>query len=101
MLFLFLIIMFFYFVQQELFKYTLIRELEHIGGDKELVVHASKGVFHHLLVFAGAEQYTDGRVVTIALLLSENSSDGVGRIEEQPISQLSKVVVSDSGVDSV
>ena len=61
--------MVFYFIQQELFKGTLVWQLEHIGGDKELVVHASEGVFHHLFAFASAEQNADGRIVAFAHLV--------------------------------
>ena len=61
--------MFFYFIQQKLFERTLIWQLEHIGGDKKLVVHASEGVFYHLLALAGAEQDADGRVVAIMHLI--------------------------------
>ena len=52
-----------HFIQKELFKGALVWQLEHIGGDEELVVHAGKGVFYHFLAFASAEQDADGRVV--------------------------------------
>jgi len=58
-----------YFIQQESFKGTLVRELEHIGGNKELVIHAGEGVLYHLFSFAGAEQNTDGRIVTFMHLV--------------------------------
>jgi len=35
-----------------------------VAGDKELMVEAAGGVFHLGLVFVGAEQQADGRIVT-------------------------------------
>lgn len=43
-----------YFIQQEPLKCRLIRQLQHIGGDKQVVVHARNGIFHHLLSLTSA-----------------------------------------------
>ena len=44
-----------YFVVQELLECSFIWQLQHIGGDKQVIVHAGNRVFHHLLTLAGAK----------------------------------------------
>ena len=58
-----------HFIQKELFKGALVWQLEHIGGDEELVVHAGKGVFYHFLAFASAEQDANRRIVAFMHLV--------------------------------
>ena len=57
------------FVAQELLECSLIRQLEHIGGDEELVVHASKSILHHFLALASAEQDAKGRIIAFMHLI--------------------------------
>ena len=47
-------LLFIKFILEEFLQRGFVWQLEHVGRDKELVVHAGKSVFHHLLAFAGA-----------------------------------------------
>ena len=50
-------------LQQEIFQDLLIWYLKHIGGNKELVIHASESIFHHLLSLSCAEQDADRWII--------------------------------------
>ena len=58
-----------YFVMQELFEGSLVWQLEHVGGDEQVVIHTCDGIFHHLLTLAGAEQDANGRIVAFVHLV--------------------------------
>lgn len=49
--------------QQKLLQCFLVGQLKHIGRNEEVVIHAGKGILHHLLALARAEQDADWRVV--------------------------------------
>jgi hypothetical protein len=42
------------------------RQFQEVFGDEEIVVHACQGIFHQGAVLACAEQYADGRVVSLS-----------------------------------
>ena len=42
----------------------LLKKLEHIGGNKKLVIHASKSILHHFLSLTSAKKNTDRRIVS-------------------------------------
>ena len=58
-----------YLVSQELFECGLVWQLEHIGGNKEIVVQTCDGVFHHLFALPGAEQDANRRIVAFVHLI--------------------------------
>lgn len=49
--------------QQKLLQCFLVGQLQHIGRNEEVVIHAGERVLHHLFAFARAEQDADWRVV--------------------------------------
>ena len=54
-------IMFLYFITKELSEGCLVWQLQHIGRDEQVIIHACYGVFNHLLTLAGAEQDANRR----------------------------------------
>ena len=61
--------MFLDFISQKLLECGLVWQLQHIGGNKQAVIHACYGVFQHLLTFAGAEQDANRRIVAFVHLM--------------------------------
>ena len=50
-------------LQQKILKRLFVGQLQHIGRNEEVVIHAGERVLHHLLALACAEQDADRRVV--------------------------------------
>lgn len=50
-------------LQQKILKRLFVGQLQHIGRNEEVVIHAGERVLHHLLALTCAEQDADWRVV--------------------------------------
>ena len=58
-----------YFVVKELLECSLVWQLKHIRGDKQVIVHACNGIFHHFFALTGAEQDSHRGIVAFVHLI--------------------------------